>query len=599
MLTKIKTILKRIIPFSALAVCVFYIVQQLLKIEIPIDSGDGLAHYFIANYALENPVLYLDHWGKPFFTLLASPFAVFGIKGVIIFNILLFILTSWVGFLCLRLLNVSVLLHVLVPVTLIYSYDYTSNILSGLTEVLAGFMIVLSAYFLIRKKWVWMAIVMSLLPFCRSEGQLIIVLGIIVLLYNKQYKSLPFLFVGLFVYGVIGIFSFGDFFWYFNQNPYSTKDSIYGSGDWMHFWNLKHQFLGKLGVILTIVGFAALIFVIVKKRIASLRIDFLFFGICTFFCIVLTHAYLWKYGLKGSLGLTRIITIGLPVFVITLCYLIQQLNFQNKIVKGIFIIALPFICYHYQNSLLWVMENNGLDRSVLQSVDFIKNVREKQSKVLYIHPLFAYGMGINPLKENDIFFSGMNRLTKKITDLEYGDFIVRDSHFGPNEMGLPLSTFDSLKEWVLVNELLPSQPGESYHGEKWNVRIYQKIPVEQQQQVIHTSKPLDFTSTKYKLIPELEFVNVLTPYSISEEVSYMEIEYEAENDGGNINLDVNNGARWSSIPIKKGKKSKIKFPINKNEIIKLYFWNPNKEHNVVEIQKITLFSVSFHSVYKL
>ena len=50
------------------------------------DSGDSITHYLYARYAFENPENFFNHWAKPFFVLLTSPFAQVGFVGIKIFN---------------------------------------------------------------------------------------------------------------------------------------------------------------------------------------------------------------------------------------------------------------------------------------------------------------------------------------------------------------------------------------------------------------------------------------------------------------------------------------------------------------------------------
>ncbi len=587
--------MKRVLPYCILVGCVCFLIKQLLLIEIPLD-GDGLTHFFIADYSLEQPVMYLDHWGKPFFTLLASPFSIAGFKGIIVLNLLIFILTAWIGFLSLRALQVSALLQALVPIALLYSYDYTSTILSGLTEVLAGFMILLSGYFLVRKKWLWMALCVSILPFCRSEGQLVIILGLIILIYNKQYKTIPFLFSGFVIYAVIGLVAFGDFFWYLNQDPYPAS-SIYGKGGWSHFWNLKQQYLGAIGLLMLVAGCISLIVLITKKRFNSLRIDFLLFGFVTFFGILFVHTVFWAYGLKGSLGLTRVLTIGLPILIVCLAYLIQQLNFQSRWIRYSYIVTFITACFYFNSSLFRVTQNIGLDRSIIQASDYISKYKSKTSKVFYYHPLFAFNLGINPLRRDTVYEHRVYQGNEEdFSEIRYGDFIVRDSHFGPAEMGLPLSALEAAKELVLVNEFLPAQPGASYHGERWNVKIYQKIPLDKQQKTnAPTNKQIRLSKSDFVIKPKQEFTDIINRV-IEENVSFFEITFRAENDGGFLNCDVNDGQTWSSVPVKKGEDLKITFPVQQNDRVKLYFWNPHRVENKVEIMKSSLTVVSFHPI---
>ena len=49
-------------------------------------SGDSIHHYLFAKFAPLHPKLFFNHWAKPLYVLLASPFAQFGFIGVKIFN---------------------------------------------------------------------------------------------------------------------------------------------------------------------------------------------------------------------------------------------------------------------------------------------------------------------------------------------------------------------------------------------------------------------------------------------------------------------------------------------------------------------------------
>jgi hypothetical protein len=50
-------------------------------------GGDSIGHYLLAHHAWKYPNLFFNHWGKPVFTMLSSPFAQFGFKGVKLFNV--------------------------------------------------------------------------------------------------------------------------------------------------------------------------------------------------------------------------------------------------------------------------------------------------------------------------------------------------------------------------------------------------------------------------------------------------------------------------------------------------------------------------------
>ncbi len=72
-----------IVLIFLLSVPVFYFA---LIVPFETDTGNSVVHYFFVRYAFENPVLFPDHWAKPFFTLPASPFAQFGFGGMKLFR---------------------------------------------------------------------------------------------------------------------------------------------------------------------------------------------------------------------------------------------------------------------------------------------------------------------------------------------------------------------------------------------------------------------------------------------------------------------------------------------------------------------------------
>ena len=81
--------------YISLVISFITVVFIYLKSDSPYDTGDGIVHYQIARYSWKYPHLLLDLWGKPFFTLIASPFAQFGLKGMYVFQALNAAAISW------------------------------------------------------------------------------------------------------------------------------------------------------------------------------------------------------------------------------------------------------------------------------------------------------------------------------------------------------------------------------------------------------------------------------------------------------------------------------------------------------------------------
>jgi hypothetical protein len=78
---------------KVLAFILFFFSILLLALVYTSTDGyggaDSFQHYMISCYSWKHPHLLLDHWGKPIFTLLSSPFSQVGYKGLLLFNVLI------------------------------------------------------------------------------------------------------------------------------------------------------------------------------------------------------------------------------------------------------------------------------------------------------------------------------------------------------------------------------------------------------------------------------------------------------------------------------------------------------------------------------
>ena len=158
------------------------------------DSGDSVLHYLFAKYAPTHPELYFNHWAKPLFVLLASPFSQIGFIGVKIMNVLLVQLTLFFTYRMSQELKIQ--RPEMSQLLLIFSPLYFILTFSGLTEPLFAFLLILSAFLYIKEYQFWSLLIISFLPFVRSEG--LFFLGIFGFLevYQFRFKNLLVLAIG-------------------------------------------------------------------------------------------------------------------------------------------------------------------------------------------------------------------------------------------------------------------------------------------------------------------------------------------------------------------------------------------------------------------
>jgi hypothetical protein len=273
------------------------------------DSGDSITHYLFARYAYTHPENFLDHWAKPVFTFLAAPFAQLGFTGIKLFNVLVAVCTS---FLVLRIAKkMDLKAPLLAPLFLFAFPYYTITIFSGLTEPLFGLVLAFGIYLLYQKRFTWSALVFSFLPFCRSEGLIVLILVGIYFLLHKRYVMLIWLCAGHGLLAVAGSFYYHNLLWVFNEIPYLGVNS-YGRGGWRHFFEGAPFIFGIPLLCLLVIGLIADLLKLRSGLFAYLKKEStLVSGI--FVSIFFSHVIFWKFGLFHSFGLYRVIVAVLPL----------------------------------------------------------------------------------------------------------------------------------------------------------------------------------------------------------------------------------------------------------------------------------------------
>jgi hypothetical protein len=279
------------------------------------DAGDSVLHYLFAHYAPSHPALFFDHWAKPLFVLIASPFAQLGFLGVKIMNVILVQFTLYFTY------RTSEELHIKRPefsqLLLIFAPLYFILTFSGLTEPLFAFLLILSAFLYIKEYRFWSLLIISFLPFVRSEG--LFFLGIFGFLevYHGRLKNLVWLGIGTVFYSLAGFFAHGDLLWTLTKIPYGKLSSTYGSGTALHFVEQLLYVTGIPFYILFWVGSLKLTIDMLQKRFAF-NLWILLIG--SVFSFIIAHSIFWYYGIFNSMGLKRVLICILPFVAIIATY---------------------------------------------------------------------------------------------------------------------------------------------------------------------------------------------------------------------------------------------------------------------------------------
>ena len=410
------------------------------------DSGDSISHYLFARYAPIHPGLYFDHWAKPVFVLLASPFAQLGFTGMKLFNSLISLVTIFFSYKTAERLNIKN--AILVAVFMMFSPLFYILTFSGLTEPLFALFTILGIYFCVNQKYLSACLVISFLPYVRSEGLIIIGVFVIYFFYKKLWKLFPFLFFGSLAYAIAGYFVHGDFLWVFTKIPYARLSSVYGSGDLFHF---AEQLINVVGVPLYVLfwmGFAWLVAMIFKKKTDPEQHILILLGFSAFF---MAHTLFWYLGIFNSMGLKRVLIGVMPLIaLITLQgfnFISEELLVQNQTAKKTvlfmlmgYILIFPFT--PNLSAIQWKkdMMLNEEQKLAIEITGFLNANENLQCTVLFDHPYLSITLN------RDYFdLTACKKISKEsISQMKPGDLLVWDDHYSGFEAGIKKNELDVL-----------------------------------------------------------------------------------------------------------------------------------------------------------
>lgn len=438
----------------------------LVTSEGVLDSGDQLNHFHIARFAWKHPALLLDMWGKPLFTLIAAPFAKAGVGGIIVMNILL---VEGMGFFAWKAAEKMKLPlpWLAIPLTGC-NPELFRNVLSGHTETLFAFLLILVLYLMVSKRFLFAAIVISFLPFSRPEAWLVMPLLGIVFLMRRQWKWLAFFAVGTVVYSVAGFFHFKDILWVFHQNPYEAENNIYGSGPWYHFIESHRKTWGRILTIGSLAGLAALplyLFRVLKPRAEFLAEEILVVAGSSL-AILGAHSVMWYMGSYGSAGFVRVLTCFAPLMALLTLRgfslvnpLMEKLKpSYRKMAYAAVTVFIPFWMWRTADKALnFPIRNNEGDKATTEFAEIVKADAAKAPQLYYFHPLLVYLLDLDPddPSQGGLLW-GLDR-KKPALDKPSGTLLLWDSKFGPAEAGMPLDVLFDCEHLRFLYKYAPAK----------------------------------------------------------------------------------------------------------------------------------------------
>ena len=473
-------------PFLVPLVLLFIVIVDTVMVflsEGTHGGADDVSHYHLARYAFQNPKFFLNLWGKPFFTALMAPFAQLGFHGVRIFNVLAGTATAYFTYRTAKLFNIST--PIIAIFLLISSPLYTVLMISGMTEILFSLVLILSIFLFFRKNYIWSAILLSFIPFVRTEGAVIIPLFMIALAWERQWRALPFLMFGFVFYSIAGSFYHDDILWIIHKMPYSgnAKD-IYGSGELLHYLHASKYIFGLPLAMLLALGLVAWLTepLVKKEGVKKAWLMQMLVGYLPFFTYFVAHSYVWWKGMGNSVGMIRVIVAVLPSAVLLaslgwsrildLMPVQRTIKYVGTGIMALLLAAIPYTIYRIPVPL------EGTQAIVKDASDWMLQSEYSGAKTYYFNPFFPHFLNTNPYDSNQNAWFIPDREHPE-NSVKVGEIVIWDAHFGPNEGRMPLGNLMNNTGFKLVHLTREHEPFIVLGGYTYEIYFFQRIPTEE------------------------------------------------------------------------------------------------------------------------
>lgn len=426
------------------------------------DEGDSIVHYFFSRYAFDHPENFLNHWAKPFFVLLTCIPAQFGMDGMKIFNSFCMIGASWYAYRMAE--NLAIPKPWLIPLLVICTPMSLSHALSGLTEPLFAFWVTWSLWLILSRRVLFGCLILSFLPFVRSEGLIVICTLLPFLVWHRKWIALPLLGVGHLVYSLAGSLFYDDFLWVFNRIPYATLDGAYGAGKLFHFFHYFDHIASLPVIVLLLIGIWSglrrlLSYLVLKSKVAiSSEELWLVYGV--FVSIFVAHSLFWYLSIFNSFGLLRVFLGVIPIMAIIVLRGLQDVSwlyasFNDRLQQVmLFIICLVLIFYLVSDlSKKGTLEKNEMQNAISGALDPFKEKYEDYT--LYSDAPYAA-----LLMNKDWFDLGQR---KRLASLYTGEtipsrsIVVWDGSFGASESRVSLDQLLEDPRLTYINNNVSNQ----------------------------------------------------------------------------------------------------------------------------------------------
>jgi hypothetical protein len=441
-------------------------------------GADDLNHTQIAQYSWKYPHLLLDHWGKPFYTLVASPFAQFGNMGTKMMNILFALLSAFLTYAVARQLKFQAAWMAILM--LLFAPIYTVLALTGNIEILAGLIAIASVYFYSKEKYIAGNIILSFGFFVRNELFVFIPFFLIYCMLRKKYKAIPFILTGFVLYSTIGYFYYHDLFWVITKIPYGSTKELVGTGSLFHYVNQSKLLFGIPETILIVPGLLFILFHFFRnkmhgKNTATFEMWVILLPLLAYYG---GHSYLYWKGAGGSGGSMRVMASVAPLAALVamrgLSPLLELLKQKTAIIYYPVIAGIVYIIVTTPGKVHEIPVPDMEDMlMVRQAADWYKKSEYRNNYLVWGDPRLPALLDIDPFDKS----RGRWYLHDSLHPEKYipdDAIFIWDAHFATNFGKIQLDDVMKSNYYTLIKVYEPKSPYKARGGYNYAICIFRK-----------------------------------------------------------------------------------------------------------------------------
>ena len=171
-------------------------------------NDDDISHYLIARFSWLHPSLLWDTWGRPAFTVLYAPVALFGFGAARAFSAVLATLTCVITARVARVYGAR-LWWLAIPLTALQP-EFLRQGFSTLTELTGALFLALALLAFRHRRWTWLGLAAGVLPLARDELLPISAIFGLILLKERSNKGLVLLVLPMAVQNILNAMTQGS-----------------------------------------------------------------------------------------------------------------------------------------------------------------------------------------------------------------------------------------------------------------------------------------------------------------------------------------------------------------------------------------------------